>query len=302
MNYEAKIIEIFCSVDDFCKVFEQEIHKHRICESNTKKRNKPCSLSDSEVITILVYFHLKHYRDLKHFYQEYVQVHLKSDFPHLVSYNRFVELMKKAFIPMVLFLKIKCLGKCTGISIIDSTPLKVCHIKREYSHKTFKELAQKGKSSTGWFFGFKLHLIVNDKGELLDFVLSPANIDDRIPLKEGNILKNIYGKLFADRGYISQTLFEQLFIDGIHLITKIRKNMKNALMDIKDKIVLRKRALIETINDQLKNICQIEHTRHRSFHNFCNNLIAGLIAYQYFPKKPAMNIEVIDKERIPACY
>ena len=102
--------------------------------------------------------------------------------------------------------------------------------------------------------------------------------------------KNIFGKLYGDKGYISKDLFEKLFVDGVHLITKIRKNMKNALMLIHDKIVLRKRVLIETVNDELKNICQIEHTRHRSFHNFITNLLSGLIAYSFFPKKPSINL------------
>ena len=117
-------------------------------------------------------------------------------------------------------------------------------------------------------------------------------------LKNKSFHKKVFGKLFGDKGYISQTLFEMLFIDGIHLITKIRKNMKNSLMHIKDKIILRKRALIETINDELKNMCQIEHTRHRSFDNFLTNLLSGLIAYSFFPKKPSLNIEIIDNKSL----
>ena len=116
-----------------------------------------------------------------------------------------------------------------------------------------------------------------------------------------NLLSRIYGKLFGDKGYISQTIFEQLFIDGIHLITKIRKNMKNSLMLTSDKIMLRKRALVETVFDELKNICQIEHTRHRSQGGFIVNLISGLIAYYYLPKKPSLNLEVIDPSMALAC-
>jgi len=108
----------------------------------------------------------------------------------------------------------------------------------------------------------------------------------------------VFGKLFGDKGYISQTLFEQLFIDGIHLITKIRKNMKNSLMQLKDEIILRKRALIETVNDELKNMCQVEHTRHRGFNNFITNLLSGLITYSFFPKKPTLNIEIIDNKAL----
>ena len=214
---------------------------------------------------------------------------MKSDFPHTVSYNRFVELERKVCIPLAVFLKMKALGQCTGISFIDSTPIRSCHIKREKQHKTFKEFARKGKSTLGWFYGFKLHLIINDKGELLDFLLTPGNVDDRAPLKYMGFHKRIFGKLFGDRGYISKDLFEQLFIDGVHLVTRLKKGMKNALMLQHDKIMLRKRSLIETVNDQLKNICQIEHTRHRCFPNFIINLLSALAAFSFFDKKPSIN-------------
>ena len=203
---------------------------------------------------------------------------------------------------LAIFLKTCCLGKCTGISFIDSTPLRSCHIKREKQHKVFKGIAQKGQCSLGWFYGFKLHLIINDKGEILDFIITPGNIDNRKPLSDMNLHKRIFGKLFGDKGYISKDLFEQLFIDGVHLITKIKKNMKNSLMLLQDKIALRKRALIETVNDELKNICQVEHTRHRSFDNFVTNLLSGLIAYSFFDKKPSINLQedIVDLKRLVA--
>jgi hypothetical protein len=199
---------------------------------------------------------------------------------------------------MSVFLQACCLGRCTGISIIDSTPIKVCHPRRERSHRTFKALAAKGKSSTGWFFGFKLHLVINDRGEIILFQLTPGNVDDREPLNNKCFHEKLHGKLFADKGYISQDLFERLFIDNIHLITRIRKNMKNSLMSLHDKLLLRQRAIIETVNDRLKNICQVEYTRHRSFTNFVSNLIAGLIAYNLAPKKTAMNLNIIDNEKV----
>lgn len=203
---------------------------------------------------------------------------------------------------LAIFLKTCCLGKCTGISYIDSTPLRSCHIKREKQHKVFKGIAQKGQCSLGWFYGFKLHIIINDRGEILDFIITPGNVDDRKPLKDMDLHKRIFGKLYGDKGYISKDLFEKLFVDGVHLITKIKKNMKNSLMLLQDKIALRKRALIETVNDELKNICQIEHTRHRSFENFTTNLLSGLIAYSFFDKKPSINLQedIIDMKRIAA--
>lgn len=294
-----KLTEIFCIVDDFCIEFEKAKSGHVIAkDSNKKSRNRKFSLSDSEVITILIFFHVGQFRHLKHFYINYVTVHLKKEFPQTVSYNRFVELQRKAAIPMAVLLKTCCLGACTGISFIDSTPLRACHIKRERSNKVFKGIATKGQCSIGWFFGLKLHLIINDKGEILDFMLTQGNVDDREPLRDKKFHEKVFGKLVGDKGYICKNLFEQLFINGIHLVTKIRKNMKNSLMHIHDKILLRKRGLIESVNDELKNICQIEHTRHRSFENFLTNLLSGLIAYSFFPKKPSLNIEIIDNKAI----
>ena len=298
-----KITEIFFIIDEFDKNFEKIVSDHSLVRNtDLKQRNRKSTLSDSEVMTILILFHSGHYRDLKHYYINHVKNHMKSEFPETVSYNRFVELQKKVVVKLAIFLKMFCLGKCTGISYIDSTPIRVCHIKREKQHKVFKGLAQKGQCSLGWFYGFKLHLIINDKGEILDFIITPGNIDDRKPLSDMNLHKRIFGKLFGDKGYISKDLFEKLFIDGVHLITKIKKNMKNSLMLLQDKIALRKRALIETVNDELKNICQVEHTRHRSFNDFITNLLSGLIAYSFFDKKPSINLQedIVDLKRLVA--
>ena len=169
-----------------------------------------------------------------------------------------------------------------------------------YKHETMRGWAAKGKCTMGWFYGFKLHLIINDKREIIRWMLTPGNTDDRYPLKNKRFTEKLFGKLFADKGYISQSLFEELFIDDIHLITKLRRNMKNSMMMLQDRIMLRKRSTIETVNDELKNVCHIEHTRHRSIENFLTNLIAALIAYQLMPKKPTMNIEIIDKSRLIA--
>lgn len=290
---DSKLVDIFFIVDEFCKEFDHALVGAQLMSDNSKKtRNKPCKLSDSEVMTIIIAFHLKSYRNLKHFYTQYVQVHLTKEFPETVSYNRFVELQQKALLPLVIFLKMIRLGRSTGISIVDSTPLRVCNNKRIFNHKVFDGIAQRGKSTMGYFFGFKLHLVINDKGEILNFVITPGNVDDREPLKNSNFLEKVFGKLFADKGYIGQKLFEQLFVDGIQLITGLKRNMKNCLMSMNDKILLRKRSIIETINDELKNICQIEHSRHRCFGNFLTNLISGLLAYSFLPKKPAIKYDV----------
>ncbi len=288
----SKLVEIFYLVDEFCKEYYKVMEGHQLAElSDKKRRKKPSKLNDAEVITIMIAFHSYGYRNLKHFYINHVQRHLLNYFPETVSYNRFVELQQKALLPMTIFLKTVCLGQSTGISFVDSTPIRVCKNKRIFNHKVFKGLAQRGKSTMGYFFGFKLHIIINDKGEIIDFVITPGNVDDRQPLKDSNFLKKIAGKLFADKGYVSQKLFENLFIDGIQLIAGIRNNMKNQIMTMHDKIMLRKRSVIETVNDELKNICQIEHSRHRSFSNFLSNMISGLLAYSFLPKKPSIKYQ-----------
>lgn len=294
-----EVTEIFYLIDEFSKEFECNVSNFRLSEDNSRKRrNKPNRMSDSEVMTILVAFHLSGMRNLKHYYLFYVCKHLSGDFPRLVSYNRFVELQQRVVLPLVLFLKTCRVGECTGISFIDSTTLKACHIKREKQNRVFKNIATKGCGTLGWFFGFKLHIIINDRGEIISFVITQGNIDDREPLSIDSFVQKVSGKLYADRGYISQKLKEILFVDGIHFVYKMRNNMKGGEIPLTDRIMLRKRAVIESVNDELKNICQIEHTRHRSFTNFITNLIAGLLAYSFLPKKPAIKVDIVEQKQL----
>lgn len=287
-----KITEIFCIADDFCKELEQAALKSPFSVNDGKKhRNRSYIMSDSEIITILVCFHFGSFRNFKHYYLHYVGEHLKQDFPNQFSYSRFIQLEHRVIMPLMFFLKLICFGECTGITFVDSTKIAVCHNKRIKRNKVFKDMAALGKSTMGWFYGFKLHLVCNDKGELLNFCLTKGNVDDR-NIDVFNVLsKELFGKLYADKGYISASLFETLFNEGIHLVTGIKSNMKNKLMGLRDKILLRKRSVIETINDELKNIAQIEHSRHRGTVNFLMNLLAAITAYCFFDKKPAIKFD-----------
>jgi hypothetical protein len=288
-----KVTEIFCFADEFCKEYAKLIEENKqIAIGDGKKhRNRPHEMSDSEIITILILYHFGTFANFKHFYLHYIKVHLKSDFPKALSYNRFVAIEHKVFVPMMLFLNLACFGKCTGITFVDSTKIAVCHNKRIFNHKVFSNLAQRGKSTMGWFYGFKLHFVCNDRGEIISFVFTPANTDDRSMEVFNTLKKKLFGKLYGDRGYISSSLVEMLFQDGVHLVTGIKSNMKNRLMSLYDRIMLRKRSVIETINDELKNICDIEHSRHRSVHNFFMNLIAAIAAYNFFDKKPSIRVD-----------
>ena len=290
----SKVTEIFYLVDEFCKEYDKIVNQSLL--GNPSKR--PSIMSKSEVITLCILFQLSGFRTFKHFYLSYVKKHMKDDFPATVSYNRFTELVGQNLMAMSLFLKTCCLGNSTGISFVDSTPIRVCKPKRIRNNKVFKGIATTGKSTMGWFHGFKLHIVINDKGEILNFTITQANVDDRAPLKKKSFLDKIYGKLYADKGYIGKDLMQLLFADGLHLITHIKNNMKNSLMTMSDKILLRKRSIIETVNDELKNICQIEHSRHRSFTNFLSNIVAGLIAYSFLPKKPSIKYQTIKSNQL----
>lgn len=283
---ELQLTAMFCDIDDFCKQFEP-VYTRRLLQAGQRHRTRQTALALSEIMTLLVYFHRSHYRTFKHYYTDYVERHLRPYFPTLVSYSRFVELVPRTLVPLCCYLHTRK-GRCTGIAFVDSTPLAVCHNRRINAHRVFAGWATRGKTSTGWFYGFKLHLIVNDEGELLAFCLTPGHVDDRKPVP--TLTTRLFGQLLGDRGYISQALHDLLFAQGLELLTKIRKNMKNRLMRLWDKLLLRKRALIETINDQLKNISQIEHTRHRSVTGFMVNLVAGLVAYSFQPKKPSLGL------------
>ena len=288
-----KITEIYCIADDFVKEYSKEVSKHqKLSGGDIKRRNRPCAMSDSEIMTILLMFHFGTFDNFKHYYLHFICVHMKNDFPNRLSYNRFVEIEQRVFIQMMFFINTLCFGKCTGITFVDSTKISVCHNKRIRRNKVFEGFAHSGKSTMGWFYGFKLHLVCNEKGELLSFCLTSGNVDDRDPDVLKTLTKDLFGKLFGDKGYISSSLFDMLFSNGIHLVTGIKSNMKNKLMGLYDKITLRKRSVIETINDELKNICQIEHTRHRAMKNFIMNLISALAAYCFFDKKPSIKFDV----------
>ena len=288
MFSEDKVTEIFCMADDFCKFFDAKMKKYTLPKTTKRTYHRDGTLSKAEVMVIIIMFHNSDYRCLKHFYLEQVSKHLRHLFPKIVSYNRFVELEKEVAVPLTIFIKKVLLGKCTGISFVDSTPLRVCKNQRIHMHKVFKGVAQRGKCSMGWFFGFKLHLICNEKGELLNFMITPGDVDDRKPLEYSAFVEFLYGKLIGDKGYIGKDLFQRLFVDGIQLITKLKNNMKGALMSISDRLLIRKRAIIETVNDELKNIAQVEHSRHRSFNNFMVNTLGAIAAYCLFPKKPCI--------------
>jgi hypothetical protein len=281
-----KLTELFFDVDDFCKAFVPAWEK-QLLEDGTRRRRRQGRMTMSEVMTFIIFFHMSNHRDFKNFYKGYVARFYRRKFPKLLSYTRFLEVMPQALVPLCsYFTTLK--GKPTGIEFIDSTTLSVCHNIRIPRHKTFYGVAQRGRSTMGWFYGFKLHLIVNYKGEIVATKLTSGNVHDTKPVVD--LAEGLTDKLYGDKGYISKALESSLFDKGVKLITTVRNNMKPKALSIWDRMMLSKRFIIETINDQLKNISQIEHSRHRSIHGFMLNLIAGLVAYCLKESKPALNI------------
>ena len=232
-------------------------------------------------MTLVVAFQDSDYRTFKHFYRKQVCRYWRAEFPHLVSYQRLIERLPTVLVPLSAYLRTR-LGATRGIAFIDSLPLPVCHNRCISSHRVFDDCAQRGKSSMGLFYGFKLHFVINDEGDLLALRFTPGNVDDRTPVP--GLVEGLWSKLFGDCGYISQELFEQLWGTSVQLITKLKRKMKNKLLSLWDKLLLRKRTLIESVGEQLKPVCQIGHTRHRSIHNAFVHVIevkylAALVAY-----------------------
>ncbi len=279
-----RLLELFCHVDEFCQHFLPQWEQLQRADGQ-RQRHRAGQLAPSEIMTIVIHFHQMRFRDFKTYYVCSVVGHVYREFPQAVTYQRFVELMPHVLGPLCAYLT-TWYGRCSGISFVDSTALKVCHNRRIGQHRVFRNLAQRGKTSLGWFYGFKLHVIINDHGELLACQLTSGNTDDRRPVP--TLAQQLWGHLFGDKGYLSQALTQQLLRRRLRLVTHVKRNMLNRLVLLHEKWLLRRRSIMETVFDQLKHLMHIEHTRHRSPTNFAVNLLAGLVAYCHHPKKPSI--------------
>lgn len=277
----APITEIFCDIDDFCKHYLKQRSVY-LLPNPDRKRDRKSKMSMSEIMTIIVLFQMSHYRTFKDFYQNCVLGDMKSYFPKVLSYERFVAIKASAMVLLSAYLFSKA-GRHTGLYYLDSTTLSVCHNKRIYRHKVFRGIAQRGKTTMDWFFGFKLHLVINQLGEIVSFCVTKGNRDDRCVVEQ--LTKNLTGLAAADKGYINKNLAERLEKRELRLITKVRKNMKKKMLSAFETFFLNQRNIIETMIDQLKALYHIQHTRHRSPFNFLVNILGALIAYAWKPNK-----------------
>ena len=286
MLNELQVIALCLFLNDFCKVVNESI----IAKTKEKRRVTRKSRKDeAEIMTILLLWNQSSCINFKKFYTEYLDILYPNLFVKL-SYGRFIENKKKALIYLDYLLKFFMLNlEQTGIYYIDSTSLKVCKSKRISSHKTFKGISKTGKTSIGWFHGFKLRMVINQKGEIMNIAFTSGNINDRAPLK--NILNHLKGLVFGDKGYLGNDLFQDFFCNNnIKIITPIKKGMKNILIDAMEKALLRKRSVIESVFNILKTHLGIEHSRHRSPINFIIHLLSTLIAYFLIPQKSSITM------------
>jgi hypothetical protein len=288
------ITALYCCLDDFCQVFA-DWEAHRLIPL-AQTRQRTGKLSRAEMLLIVVLFHLSAFRNFKTFYLYGIGHQHRACFGDLPHYDRFVSLMPRLFVPLMVLLH--SLGaEQTGVYFADSTKLAVCHNRRIDRHQVFDGLAARGKTSMGWFYGLKLHFVINHKGQIMALRITPGNTADSTVLDE--ITPHLAGKLYADKGYISRELFTKLWQRGLHLITGIRRNMRNYLMPLADKLLLRKRFVIETVLDILKCEMGLEHSRHRSVMNAMVHILSCLVAYAFRPSKPSISMTYQKIEAYP---
>lgn len=284
------LTELYVEIDDFCKKFVETLNEKLIGKGKLITVDTP-GLNLSEVLTILIYYHFSKFDCIKHYYLIKSVSGFREYFPNMPSYNRFVERIPEVAMFAMMYLQYRQ-AKFEGSGYIDATPLRVCHNKRTNSHKVFKLTATLGKSSMGWFYGFKLHVICDFMGNIVKCRITNGVAND---LKVGaKMMKDLKGKIYADKGYIGKKEFLQLLDSGLILITGIRKNMKNRLLELWDKILLKKRSLIESVYNIMKNLLHLEHSRHRSVINAGIYYVTTLIAYCWKPNKP--QIKFTNKE------
>ena len=280
-----RLVEDFCQFDDFCQAFYPHWDARLLKQEAqpAKKRGPQAGLADSEIMTILVLYHSSNFRHFKAFYEGVVLALLRPAFPKAPCYARFIALTNHLWVPLTMFL-LSRMGRRTGIYDIDSTPLAVCHNRRIDRHKVFADLAARGKTSVGWFFGFKLHLVFNHERQIIALKLTPGNLNDTTPVPD--LTQDLIGKLFGDKGYVGKELAHRLLRRGLALMTRVRRNMKRLSVSFLDKALLNGRNIVETIIGHIKEFSSLRLPKHRSVFNAFTHIVAAVVAYQINPLPP----------------
>lgn len=278
-----QLVERFCEFDDCYKSIRTEWEAYLLTEGQGRKHGPEAGLCASEIMTLLVLYHGSRFKNFKTFYNGIVLGLLHKHFPGAPCYGRFITLTKSVWALLALFLASR-MGDKTNIYYIDSTPLPVCHTRRIAKHRVFAGLAARGKTSMGWFFGFKLPLVFNHQREIVALKLTPGNVSDTTPVPK--LTKDLVGKLFGDKGYIGKKLADELLRRGLALMTRVRGNMKSLPVSFLDKALLNGRNIAETIIGHIKEFSSLILSKHRSVFNAFTHLTAAIIAYQINPLPP----------------
>jgi len=288
------ITEIYVEVDDIIKE-NQEIILESMRHMKLIGRNYPTSLTLSEVVTIQIYYHYSGYKCFKSYYLNHVCYELKRDFPDLVSYQQFVKLIPRALVALLVVLKEQMKqSRRSGIYYGDSYPIPACHPKRVHQHKTMKGMASWGKTSVGWFYGLKCHIVVNQFGELVNCTLTTGSTADNNLRVLFRLTNDLMGYFFGDKGYLLNE-DKRIFLEKDGLLkfrTKVRKNMEKQQLELEPKLWLKKRGIVESVIDIHKEHMDVAHTRHRSPTNALVNIFAGLVAYNFRQRKPSTSINL----------
>ena len=280
-----RLVEDFCQFDDFCQAFRPfwEARLLRQDAQPARKRGPQPGLVDSEIMTIVVLYHSSRFRNFKAFYEGVVLTLLRSACPKAPCYARFITLTHHVWVPLMVFLLTR-MGRRTGLYYIDSTPLPVCHPRRINRHRVFAGLAGRGKTSLGWFFGFKLPLVFNPERQIVALQLTPGNVNDTTPVAQ--LTWGLIGKLFGDKGYVGKDLAHKRLRRGLVLMTRVRRNMKRLPISFFDKALLNGRNIVETIIGHIKEFSSLRLPKHRSVFNAFTHITAAIVAYQINPLPP----------------
>jgi len=276
-----RLVEQFCVFDDFVSAVRAQIAGRLLSDGKSeRRRGPPAGLVDSEIMTILIMYHESRFKNFKIFYNVMILKMYRTCFPCAPCYERFLTLTKYVLPLLTLFLASMASTK-TGIYYVDSTPLPVCHNKRISKHRVFEGLAARGRTSVGWFFGFKAHFIFNDLRQVVAVKITPGNVNDTVPLPE--LSKNLSGKIFGDKGYVSKKVAKILSERGLFLLTRPKKNMAPLPISVHDEILLKGRSIAETIIGHIKEFSSLRLPKHRSVPNAFTHIIAAIVSYQFQP-------------------
>ena len=296
---ENKLIALYFEVDNLVIAYKK--YQKRKGRLPVQKQGRRPALNGAEICTVLVAYHFSGYKCFEYYYKNSIQKHFKDCFPDAPSYECFLSYIPRVTDMMYLWLLYSCSqSKRTGLYFIDSKKLEVCHLKREKSNRVFKDYARKGKSSMGWFYGLKIHLVINNLGQIISFKLTSGNTADNNQDLLQYLLKSLEGCCVGDKGYLTK-LFDFFYENGLHILTKPKKNMKNKLMPPLWNKIIDKRGVIESVFDILTSICDIEHSRHRKPQNAFTHIFGSLIAYQFLDKKPTVFYPSLKKQNITIC-